>query len=218
MGPEATANFYMKMIKATKAQKDQDHFRVIIDSNPKIPDRTEAILGTGESPVEALIQTAKNLQALGVEAAAIPCITSHYYIEVIQREVNYPIINALEELRKHMLSLYPEGTKIGILATDGTIKTGLFQKYLDNSLVIYPSPSSQSEKVMKAIYGDKGIKKGNTGVEPLHLLKEAAHELMEKGAKVLVLGCTEIGLVLKPNHISIPVIDPMEVLARAAVR
>ena len=218
MGPEATANFYMKMIKATKAQKDQDHFRVIIDSNPKIPDRTEAILGTGESPVEALIQTAKNLQTLGVEAAAIPCITSHYFIEEVQREVNYPIINALEELRKHMLSLYPEGTKIGILATDGTIKTGLFQKNLMNSQVIYPSPTSQTEKVMKAIYGDKGIKWGNTGVEPLHLIKEAAHEMMEKGAEVLILGCTEIGLVLKPNHISIPLIDPMEVMAQAVVR
>lgn len=218
MGPEATANFYLKIIKATKAGKDQEHFRVIIDSNPKVPDRTEAILGRGESPVEGLVQAAKNLELLGVDTACIPCITSHYFIEEVQSRVNYPIINALEEVRKHMLSLYPEGTKTGILATDGTIKTGLFQKYLDHSQVIYPSPFSQTEKVMKAIYGEKGIKRGNTRGEPLQLLVEAAGELMEKGADVLIMGCTEIGLVLRPRHIPKPLIDPMEVMARAVVR
>ena len=80
MGPEASAQIYMKMIKATKVKRDQDHFRIIIDSNPKIPDRTRAILGLGESPVPEIIKTANNLLKMGVELACIPCITSHFFL------------------------------------------------------------------------------------------------------------------------------------------
>src|SRR5699024_11272640 len=61
MGPEATANLFMKIIKATKVKEEQEHFRVIIDSNPKIPDRTKAILGKGQSPVNAIVDIANNL-------------------------------------------------------------------------------------------------------------------------------------------------------------
>lgn len=218
MGPEATADFYMKIIKATNAKKDQEHFRVIIDSNAKIPDRTEAILGTGESPVKAMIQTGKNLELLGVDVACIPCITSHYFLEEVQKDLSYPILNALEEVAKHIKNNYPGVTKIGILATTGTIKTGLFEKYLTDFTVIYPDNISQAKKVMKAIYGDNGIKSGNTEGEPLKLLKEAGSELIDKGADLLISGCTEIILALKPSYITKPLIDPMEVVANLVVK
>lgn len=213
MGPEATADFYIKIIKATKAKKDQEHFRVIIDSNAKIPDRTEAILGTGESPVKAMIQTGKNLELLGVDVACIPCITSHYFLEEVQKELSYPILNALEEVGRHIKNKYSEVTKIGVLATTGTIKTGLFEKYMPEFTILYPNEISQTEKVMKAIYGKNGIKCGNTEGEPLNLLKEAGYELIDKGAELLISGCTEIILALKPSYISKPLIDPMEVVA-----
>ena len=84
MGPEATAHFYFKLIKATPSKTDQDHFRVIMDSNSKIPDRTSAIFGNGENPVPALIETAKTLECAKVDVACIPCITAHYFIDEIQ--------------------------------------------------------------------------------------------------------------------------------------
>lgn len=217
MGPEATVNCYLKIIKATKATKDQEHFRVIIDSNVKIPDRTEAILGIGESPVNAMVETAKNLELLGVEVACIPCMTAHYFIEEVQKEVNYKILNAFVEVRKQIARLYPKITKIGVLATSGTIKSGLFDKYLDNIQVIYPNDITQNDKVMRAIYGKNGIKSGITEGEPIELLIEAAQELIDNGAELIISGCTEIGLVLQPHHVSKPLIDPMEVVASVIV-
>lgn len=217
MGPEATVNCYLKIIKATNAKKDQEHFRVIIDSNVKIPDRTEAILGIGENPVPEMVHTAKNLEKLGVEIACIPCMTAHYFIEEVQKEVNFPILNAFTEVYSYIKNLYPDVTKIGVLATSGTIKSGLFGDYLRHIKVFYPEPHTQQEKVMKAIYGANGIKSGNTEGEPLHLLKEAAQELINNGAEVIISGCTEIALVLKPHHVEVPLIDPMEVVAHEIV-
>jgi len=130
MGPEATANFYMNLIKATKVNVDQDHFRVIIDSNSKIPDRTKAILGVGESPVNQMIDAAKNLEKTGVDIGCIPCITAHYFIEDVSKAVNYPILNALKELERFIELRFSNIKKIGILATSGTVNSELFTKYL----------------------------------------------------------------------------------------
>ncbi|WP_226581923.1 aspartate/glutamate racemase family protein [Halobacillus litoralis] len=218
MGPEATAECYMKIIRATNAHKDQDHYRVIIDSNAKIPDRTEAISGRGRNPVPDMIDAAKNLEKVNVEVACIPCMTAHYFIDEVQKAVSFPLLNAFLELKKFISDHYPSVKKIGVLATTGTLETGLFQKYLDHLEVIYPTPITQHEKVMKAIYGDNGIKSGNTDGEPLALLKEASQELLDNGAELIISGCTEIGLVLKPYHLPIPLIDPMEVVANVVVK
>ncbi|ARI75771.1 cysteate racemase [Halobacillus mangrovi] len=218
MGPEATAECYMKIIRATNASKDQDHFRVIIDSNAKIPDRTEAISGRGENPVPEMVHAAKNLEELDVDVALIPCMTAHYFIDEVQKEVSFPLLNAFLELKKYISDYYPGVSKIGVLATTGTLETGLFEKYLDHLDVIYPSPFSQNDKVMRAIYGENGIKSGNTDGEPLHLLKEASQELLDNGADLIISGCTEIGLVLKPYHLPTPLLDPMEVVANVVVK
>ena len=139
MGPEATADLYMKIIKATKVENDQDHFRVIIDSNPKIPDRTEAILRNGESPVETMIQTGKNLEKLGADICCIPCITAHYFIEELQKELSVKIVNALEEVNIYLKENYPKLENVGILATMGSVKTEIFKKYLPDFNIIYPN-------------------------------------------------------------------------------
>lgn len=218
MGPEATAELYMKIIKATKVNRDQDHFRVIIDSNPKIPDRTQAILNNGESPVEAIVETAKNLEKSGVDIGCLPCITSHYFIEEIQKQIAFKILNALEELNIYLKDNYPQVKNIGILATTGTIKTNLFNKYLLDFNIVYVDSTTQSEKVMDAIYGEGGIKRGNTKGKPLKLLTEASQELVDKGAEIIIAGCTEITLALKPHNINKPLIDPMDVVAESIVK
>ncbi|MCA0971294.1 amino acid racemase [Halobacillus litoralis] len=218
MGPEATAECYLKIIRATNASKDQEHFRVIIDSNAKIPDRTEAISGNGPDPVPEMIHAAKNLEKLDVEVACIPCMTAHYFIEEVQKAVSFPLLNAFLETKKYIGNVYPETKKVGVLATTGTLESGLFDKYMDNVEMVYPTTHTQKNKVMEAIYGKRGIKSGNTDGEPLRLLQEASEELVRNGAEVIISGCTEIGLVLKPYHVKTPLIDPMEVVAHAVVK
>jgi aspartate racemase len=219
MGPEATAQLYMKMIKATKVKRDQDHFRIIIDSNPKIPDRTKAILGLGESPVPYIIETAKNLEKMGVDIACIPCMTSHYFFDEIQAGVEMKIMNAFEELNNYLKKNFEGIVKIGVLATTGTRNTKIFEKYLKDMEIIYPDERFQSDYVMEAIYGEgTGIKSGVTEGRPVELLIEAGNNVIEKGAEVVILGCTEIGLVLKKDSLSKPSVDPMDVMAEFMVR
>lgn len=219
MGPEATAQLYMKMIKATKVKRDQDHFRIIIDSNPKIPDRTKAILGLGESPVPYIVETAKNLEKMGVDIACIPCMTSHYFFDEIQAGVEMKIMNAFEELNNYLQKNFQGIIKIGVLATTGTRNTKIFEKYLKDMEIIYPDERFQSDYVMEAIYGEgTGIKSGVTEGRPVELLIEAGNNVIEKGAEVVILGCTEIGLVLKKDSLSKPSVDPMDVMAEFMVR
>ncbi len=218
MGPEATADFYMKIVKGTKVKRDQDHFHVIIDSNAKIPDRTKAILHGGESPVPEIIKAAKRLGQMGVEVACIPCLTSHYYIKELQASVDYEILNIFEELAKYIQKEYPEVKKVGVLATSGTVQMGLFNQYLTENTIIYPKKHVQEEKVMEAIYGEKGIKSGNLEGKPVGYLIEASESLADDGAELLILGCTEVGLALKQQHVSLPVIDPLDVVVKALTK
>lgn len=214
MGPEATAQLYMKIIKATKVKKDQEHFRIVIDSNPKIPDRTRAILGLGESPVPYIIETANNIKKMGADIACIPCITSHYFYDEIAAGTDLKIIHALEELNLYIHREFPGTKRIGVLATTGTRNTRIFDKYLKDVSIIYPDDQVQEKCVMEAIYGEgTGIKSGITDGKPVELLKEAGEHVIGKGAEVVILGCTEIGLVLSADSLSRPSIDPMNVMA-----
>lgn len=219
MGPEASAQIYMKMIKATKVQRDQDHFRIIIDSNPKIPDRTRAILGLGESPVPEIIKTANNLMKMGVELACIPCITSHYFYDEIVEGTELKILHALKELNSYIHEFYPEVKKVGVLATTGTKSTRIFNQYLQDVEIIYPDDEIQENNVMEAIYGEgSGVKSGVTTGKPVELLEIAGEHVISKGAEIVILGCTEIGLVLTKNSLSRPSIDPMDVIAEVMIR
>lgn len=219
MGPEATASFFYKLIHSTKGvKKDQDHFRIFIDNNPKIPDRTKAILGEGESPLPALIETAKNVEKAGADVIAVPCITSNYFLKEVQKEVTIPIADVFAELDKYLRQDPNNIKKVGVLCTTGTRKTELFQNKLDAFEIFYPSPDTQKAKVMEAIYGPEGIKQGNIGNVPKRLLQEAALELINAGVDVIISGCTEIELALKQEDVTIPLIDPMQVLAESLTR
>lgn len=219
MGPEATASFYMKLIKETKVLQDQDHFRTIIDSNPKIPDRTKAILYDGPSPLSEMIKTASNLKAAGATIAVMPCITAHYFFDAIQKEVDLPMHHVLRGLNEHVVETYPDVQKIGVLSTTATRKTNLFQTHLKTKEIIYPTDYEQEHKVMQAIYGENGIKQGNTGDYPKTLLSEVAERLItEEGCELIIGGCTEVELVLTAADVSVPFIDPMRIAARDLTR
>ena len=218
MGPEATLNLFEKILANTPAKKDQEHFRIIIDNNPKIPDRTLAIIGSGENPVPMLVQSARTLEAAGVDFMVMPCISAHYFLESIRSELKVPFLSVFDEVAVQLKNDHPTIQTVGLMATTGTIQGGLFQERLekDNIKTLTPEAEAQ-EHVMSAIYQ---IKKGSGEHrrECRAMLREVANQLIEKGAKGIIAGCTEIPLELASQDIAVPLFDPLMVLAQAAIR
>lgn len=215
MGPAATVDLYAKIIASTAAASDQEHLRVIIDSNSGIPDRTAAILGQGEDPLPALITTARTLERAGAQVLVIPCNTAHWYYEGIQEAVGVPVLNMIRETAGHIMRKYPVVKRIGLMATTGTLQTGLYDRALGDVglTVIRPEPDEQNA-LMRSIY--QGVKAGRLA-EAEALASGVARGLADRGAQVLVLGCTELPIALRHASLPVPAIDPTQVLARAAV-
>jgi len=219
MGPEATADLFLKIIRSTPAHTDQEHLRVLIDSNPAIPDRTAAILGEGPDPVPLLVSTARHLEEGGADLIVIPCNTAHYFYDSVQESVSIPVLHIMRETAAYLSERYPEVRTAGLLATTGTVRTGLYQGCLAEHALdtVVPDEAGQSV-VMDCIYGERGVKAGHTGPEVTGRLVRVAAELIRRGAGVVIVGCTELPLVLHDGDLPVPVIDPTRVLAEAAVR
>jgi aspartate racemase len=217
MGPEATANLYQEIIKSTPAKKDQDHLPTLIYSLPQIPDRTEAIKNNDRTLVPYLVEGVTRLEKAGASFIVIPCNTVHYFYEDMQKAVKIPIIHMIRETVKAVMDRFPTIKRIGLLATSGTIASGLYEAaFTDkNMTVLHPDEDVQTQSVMKAVYS---IKSGGNKRESEELLFLAGKHLEKKGAQLIVLGCTEIPLAFNPERASIPVINATRVLAESTVR
>jgi len=218
MGPEATWDFYGRIIKATPAHKDSEHIRVIIDSNPKIPDRTKSILGLGPSPVEAMIESGRYLERSGADFLLIPCMTAHHFIKPVQEALNIEIINGFELIRRFMDSDIMVDKKTAVIATTGCINTRIFENYLEEERLLFLDDMTQNTEVMDIIYGPRGIKAGHVSGEVIARLTRLFEVFQQQSAEYVIAGCTEISLVLKNQPMPLPVIDPMDLLALEAVR
>lgn len=183
MGPLATCLFYQRMIERTDANRDQDHIPMIILSHCTMPDRTDAILsGREETVYSLLLEDARQLERDGAGAIAIPCNTSHYFADRLQAELKIPVVNMVRETAR---ALKARGARrVGVLATDGTVKTGLYQKECLNLGLEAVSPSQDAQKaVMYIIYEE--IKKGRPGSSAL--FSEIDRDLREKGCDGVIL-------------------------------
>ena len=216
MGPWATLDFFEKLLRLTPAKTDQEHLRVIIDNNPKIPDRSPAIVGTGEDPTPALVAGARILQQAGADVIVIPCNTAHYFYERVQNAVSIPVLHIMEEVVSTAREEVPSARVLGILATAAAVSSGLYARACARKgiEVVNPDPAGQ-QVVNRAIYAVKG---GQMGPEITAGLKKIADGLVGRGAQALVLGCTELPFVLKPQDVRVPLLDSNQILARAAVR
>ena len=219
MGPAATVDLFTKIVEGTKVKRDQDHLRVLIDNNPKIPDRTLAIQGKASTPLTEMVRSAKILENAGADFIVIPCVTAHYYYDSLQKRIKIPILHVVEETMKYIEKKMKGMGRIGLIATEGTIHTGLFQKAFSNNAMelILPTPEVQRKWVTEAIYGKRGIKAVGPSEHSKRLIREASESLIKQGAQAIIAGCTEVPLVLKGGDLPIPVIDPISVLASAAV-
>ena len=217
MGPAATADFYQKLIRATPAETDQDHLKVLIFSNPQIPDRTAAIRGEGPDPLPALVASAEALIRAGADFLAMPCVTAHHFFDGLQAAVRIPILHLVRETVSAVGAEHPELRRFGLLATSGTLQSRMFEaKFEPQGLAVLTCDRSLQEScVMEAIYA---VKKGESLERPRRLVREAATHLLERGAQAIIAGCTEIPLLVKQEQTNIPLFDTTTLLAEAAVK
>ena len=215
MGPQATNTFYQFVIDRTDAQTDQEHVNALILSDSEMPDRTSAILSGGEARegvYRRLLADARLLEGAGCTCIAVPCNTSHFFLDRVQEEIGIPILHMIRETARLLAA---QGLKRpGILATDGTIQTGLYQKEFSAAGIEALVPSTQAQElVMSLIYDD--VKAGRDG-DPQKFA--AIHEdLLAQGCDCGVLACTELSVFADKHHLPPYYTDAMAVLAERAV-
>ncbi|MHC1720734.1 MAG: aspartate/glutamate racemase family protein [Clostridiaceae bacterium] len=214
MGPLATKDLLEKIILNTEAASDQEHIQVFIDNNTKIPDRTKAILHNGEDPLPEMLKSGKRLELLGADVAIMPCNTAHYFYNELSAKLKIPMINMLDVTARRAQELGYR--KVGILATDGTILSGVYKKAMGRWGIEIVTPDADGQKaVMDIIYS--GVKAGKMDIDTTPFLAVIS-ELEANGAEALILGCTELPLAFEIYHIDkTKAIDPTLELAKAAI-
>ncbi len=219
MGPEATLYLFEKIIRNTPAKCDQDHLRVIIDNNPKVPDRTRAILENGEDPVPMMLKSGQTLIQAGADFIIIPCISAHHFLDELKRKLSRPILSAFDAVAKRIVGDHPDIKTVGLMATNGSIQGGCFQKRLAEIGIQTQVPDEPYQRhVMSAIYSIKGDPAGLARAENKTAIKHVAGHLIQNGCQGIIAGCTEIPLVLSPNDIEVPLFNPLLILAEAAIQ
>ena len=216
MGPLATADFYRKIVEYTDAACDNDHIRVYIDSNSSIPDRTAAILSGGKDPVPEMLSALRNLEKCGADCIVMPCNTAHYFLPVLQAQTVLPILNMPELTAQRCGELYPGGQAC-ILATDGTLDSGVYSRALEKYSVPYLLPDAEERKILMHLIYD--VVKGALPLIPQQPLWQALLEgLRGKGADYFILACTELPILTKALAVPGPFVDSTLELAKAAIR
>jgi len=213
MGALATVDFLHKLVLATPAKCDQDHIPVLVRFCPEVPDRVDALLGRGPSPEPALIAAAQTLERGGAQCLVMPCNTAYAWHDAIARAVSIPILHIVDEaLMAARLLGAPDA--LGLLASTGTLHSGIYQSRGGGSVSwITSSDDEQNQWVMPGIRAVKA----NCLDEGARLLQLAAEALIRRGARSIVMGCTEIPIALAGQTIGVPLVDPTLALAHACV-
>lgn len=216
MGPLATADLFRKIVTLTRAGCDGDHIRVYIDSNSSIPDRTAAILNGGPDPLPAMRDSLRKLERCGADCIIMPCNTAHYFLPRLQALTDVPFLSMLEAAAAAARGRYPGGTA-AVLATRGTLSSGLYQRALETEEVpcLIPDAAEQAA-LMRVIYD--GVKADAAPEAYRADLETVVDSLSRRGADYFILGCTELPLAAAALGLSVPTLDPTEELAKAAIR
>ena len=217
MGPAATADFLARLARLTPADRDQDHIPTIVYSDPSTPDRSDSMLGNGPSPLPALVRGIEFLSAAGCSLIAIPCNGAHYWYDELAEVSTAPIANIIDATAERIAGLGGDTREVGIMATEGVCVSGLFRSRLE-------------QRRLRAIdltdLGDenpvtRGIKLAKAGriAEAGQLLRLGAETLVERGAQVLIFGCTDISMALPAADTmhGVPVLDASDCLASSCI-
>ena len=218
MGPLATADFFSKVIAATPAVGgDEGHVPLLIQSDPRIPSRPEAILRGGESPLAALLAGRDRLIAAGATALAMPCNTAHFWFTELQQDCPVPFLSIVDATCNEVASMAAPGAHIGLIATGATLATHLFDQRLEamGFLPMLPEEGDMTALVLPAI----ALVKAGRAKEGGQMIEQAVQALMARGAATIVLACTETPLALDAvqSPLRANCVDSTGALARACV-
>lgn len=222
MGPEATVDFMSKVLARTNARNasknkvngeagvDQDHIRMLIDHNPRIPNRHEAIKGSGEDVGAFLADMATRLESAGADFLVMVCNTAHAFQTDIQQAVKIPFVSIIDEVIAELKNSHPKNTKVGVMAAQGCLDAELYQKAIIEAgfdLVVWND--AELAEFMHVVYQIKG---GNTDDQIKQAMLVMANILIDKGAEVILAGCTEIPLVLNEDSLTVPLLSSTDIL------
>lgn len=214
MGPGATVEFMRRVIASTPAEDDRDHVHMIVDNNPKVPSRIEALItGAGESPAPAIAAMASRLEHAGADFIVIPCNTAHGYWSSAAEAVNVPVWHLAELTLARIVSAQGTPLRVGMLASPAVRRIQLYEPYATahGASLLYATPEEDLLQVIRAVKADRA------GQREINLLQRLATRLVDSGADVLALGCTEFSLIADRLEAPVPVYDTLQVLADAVV-
>ncbi len=213
IGPMATVYFYEMITAHTKASCDQEHIDIVINSRATTPDRTNFIIGKSkDNPLEIMVADSLRLKEYGVTLLAIPCNTAHYFYDMLTEAIDIPFLNIMEETARYLAECGIK--KVGVMATEGTVSTKTYNKYLEACGIECVIPDEDGQQlVTEIIYGN--IKNGQRA--DMYKFNAVARSLFDRGAERIILGCTELSLVKKNEGLDRRFVDSMEVLAKRAI-
>ena len=212
MGPMATADLFRKIIEMTDASCDNEHLHIIIDNNTDIPDRTASILSGSDAPLRYMTEAAERLTSCGADILIMPCNTSHYFYDRLCKSTSAPVINMIRETAR--LAHEKGCKKLGLLATDGTVQSGVYDAAFAPFGIELIKPDEEGQKkVMHMIYGEvKAGKKADTDA-----LEPTLDSMEASGAEAFILGCTELPIAYA-SYEGRSFLDPTSILAAAAIK
>ena len=218
MGPLASAQFILRLTLLTPAESDQDHIPAVLWSDPRVPDRTQAMLAEGEDPLPWLLRGIAGLRRAGCSAIAIPCNTAHGWYEPMLTEAGCPILHIVDAAATELHRQHVVPGVIGVMGTAATLAMRLYQDRLGRLGwdCLVPSDEEMYCLVSPAI----ALVKANRVADSYAPLAEAVRNLTARGARAVVLGCTEtpLGIQAGPwQTLGVPLIDTIDALARAAI-
>jgi aspartate racemase len=214
MGPLATVDIFERIVRYTHAQCDQEHIHILVDNLPQIPNRSEHILHDGESPLKYLVRSALRLEMMGADVLLMPCNTAHYFYDDIVKFINIPFINMIEETAKATACEYHEAVQMMLLATEGTCRSGIYEKEFSKYGIQLAIPDEEQQKQITDLI--HSIKHGNRKIDPAGI-ESVLESMKRRGTELFILGCTELPLAFGILNIREKYIDPTDVLARCAV-
>lgn len=228
MGPQAGVDLATNIIANTRAQKDQDHIRMVLLGDPLVPDRTEFLFGrTPTNPAHAMATSGKILLDAGATCIGVACNTAHSppifdLFEELLSEIrpNVKIVHLIQETVRGIQLHFPQSKRIGILATQGTYHFRLYDDPLEQAGLIPLRPRHDAELTDAIFHPEVGLKA--CSVPPTKEAREwvlrAAQDVIDQGADAVILGCTELPLAVPEAFaLGTPMIDPGIMLARALI-
>ena len=215
MGPLATAHFYTTLIKHTPVTHDQDHLPVVIAADPRMPDRTTAILERREDEVlEALLSGVRRLEAAGADFLVMPCNTAHHWLARLQEMTECPFLSIVDSSVNLASKQNPAAQSVVVIATEGTLNAAIYDRCLgDAGLIAKPLDPRHTHLVNEVI---KDVKFGSIGSARRKVRKVIESALQT--ADVALLACTELPIAAEPMiEADARIIDTTLALVRACV-